>query len=82
MLTSNVLKKYVPREEYITDIVSFANGNEDVLVLSGASGNGKTYLMAKAADTLSKTNDYKTISLFLGNGLYDFSIESILTNLI
>ena len=81
-LISNVLKKYVQREEYISDIVSFANGNEDILVLSGASGNGKTYLMAKAADTLSKTNDYKTISLFLGNGLYDSSIESIFTNLI
>ncbi len=82
MLISSALKKYVQREEYISDIVFFANGNEDVLVLSGASGNGKTYLMAKAADTLSKTNDYKTISLFLGNGLYDSSIESVLTNLI
>lgn len=79
---NNYLKRYVPRNEYISDIISFVNGEKTVLVLNGASGSGKTYIMSKATDIFSKTNGYKTVSLFLGYGFYDSSLENILTNLI
>lgn len=82
IIIDNISKRYVPRDEYIDDVISFVNGNENVLILSGSSGTGKTYIMAKLAQILSEINDYKVISLFLGRGTYDFSLKSIFENLI
>ena len=67
-------------EKDIIDIISFVNNSEEVLVLCGDSGNGKIYLLTKSEDIVSKMNGYKTISLYLGNGLYDDSIENALRN--
>ena len=43
-------------EKVIIDIISFVNNSKEVLVLSGDSGNGKTYLLTKSEDIVSKMN--------------------------
>ena len=74
--------KYVARDDYLDDMMAFVKEKDSVLLLHGASGSGKTALMAQTAHSLQVGGECDTVSVFLGNGMYAPTIKNVLLNVI